>query len=54
MTSQLVIFRAFFYIFFSPDFFFNLKKSRKSTNKKILALACMCIIRTVEDRVDPD
>ena len=37
MTSQLVIFRAFLFIFFrhpTP----NLKKnSRKSTNKKILA-----------------
>ena len=37
MTSQLVIFRAFLFIFFHPfdpksEFF-----SRKSTNKKILA-----------------
>ena len=38
MTSQLVIFRAFFSLFFVPSTL-NLKKvSRKSTNKKILAL----------------
>ena len=38
MTSQLVIFRAFFIFFFVPPTL-NLKKnSRKSTNKKILAL----------------
>ena len=34
MTSQLVIFRAFLFIFFRPPTL-NLKKnSRKSTNKK--------------------
>ena len=38
MTSWLVIFRAFLYIFFRPPTL-NLKKNpRKSTNKKILAL----------------
>ena len=39
MTSQLVIFRAFLFMFFVPSTL-NLKKiSRKSTNTKILALA---------------
>ena len=37
MTSQLVIFRAFLFIFFAPPTL-DLKKSRKSTNKKNLAL----------------
>ena len=39
MTSQLVIFRAFFYIFFfvPPTLDLN-KQFRKSTYKKILAL----------------
>ena len=38
MTSELVIFRAFLFIFFPPPIL-NLKNnSRKSTNKKILAL----------------
>ena len=38
MTSQLVIFRAFLFIFFRPPTL-NLKNnSRKSTDKKILAL----------------
>ena len=42
MTSQLVIFRAFLFIFFrSPDPVSE-KKKRKSTNKKILALATLC------------
>ena len=41
MTSLLVIFRAFLFIFFRPPTL-NLKKnSRKSTNKKILALVYM-------------
>ena len=36
MTSQLVIFRAFLFIFFRPPPTLGLKKkSRKSTNKKI-------------------
>ena len=42
MTSQLVIFRAFLFIFFRPpppDPSRSEKKSRKSTNKKNLALA---------------
>ena len=38
MTSQLVIFRAFLFIFFHPPDPRSEKKSRKSTNKKILAL----------------
>ena len=39
MTSQLVIFRAFLFIFFFAPPTLGLKKnSRKSTNKKILAL----------------
>ena len=37
MTSQLVIFRASFFFFRSHDPKFEKKKSRKSTNKKILA-----------------
>ena len=40
MTSQLVIFRTFLFIFFLVPPTLNLKKkSRKSTNKKILALS---------------
>ena len=35
MTSQLVIFRAFLFIFFVPLTLDLKKKSRKSTNKKI-------------------
>ena len=39
MTSQLVILRAFLFIFFRPpDPKSEKKNSRKSTNKKILAL----------------
>ena len=38
MTSQLVIFRAFLFIFFRPPDPRSKKISRKSTNKKILAL----------------
>ena len=38
MTSQLVIFRAFLFIFFVPPTLDLKKISRKSTNKKILAL----------------
>ena len=39
MTSQLVIFRAFFFLFFFVPPTLDLKKnSRKSTNKKNLAL----------------
>ena len=34
MTSQLVIFRAFLFIFFRPSDPRSEKKSRKSTNKK--------------------
>ena len=37
MTSQLVIFRAFLFIFFHPPTLDLKKKSRKSTNKKNLA-----------------
>ena len=37
MTSQLVIFRAFLFIFFRPPDPRSEKKSRKSTNKKNLA-----------------
>ena len=37
MTSQLVIFRAFLFIFFVPPTLGLKKNSRKSTNKKILA-----------------
>ena len=36
MTSQLVIFRAFFFFIFSSPLTLNLKKFRKSTDKKIL------------------
>ena len=39
MTSQLVIFRAFLFHFFVPSSLDLKKKSRKSTNKKNLALA---------------
>ena len=39
MTSQLVIFKAFLKNFFAPDPRSE-KKSRKSTNKKNLALEC--------------
>ena len=39
MTSQLVIFRVFLFNFFVPPTLNLKKKSRKSTNKKILALA---------------
>ena len=39
MTSQLVIFRAFLFIFFVPPTLGLKKKSRKSTNKKNLVLA---------------
>ena len=35
MTSQLVIFRAFLFIFFRPPTLGLKKKSRKSANKKI-------------------
>ena len=38
MTSQLVIFRAFLFIFFRPPTLDLKKISRKSTNKKNLAL----------------
>ena len=38
MTSQLVIFRAFLFIFSVPPTLGLKKKSRKSTNKKNLAL----------------
>ena len=38
MTSQLVIFRAFLFIFFRPPNPESEKNSRKSTKKKILAL----------------
>ena len=38
MTSQLVIFRAFLFIFFRSPNPRSEKKSRKSTNKKNLAL----------------
>ena len=38
MTSQLVIFRAFLFIFFRPLDPRSEKKSHKSTNKKNLAL----------------
>ena len=38
MTSQLVIFRAFLFIFFRPPDPRSEKNSRKSTNKKNLAL----------------
>ena len=37
MTSQLVIFRAFLFIFFRPPEPRSEKNSRKSTNKKNLA-----------------
>ena len=37
MTSSLVIFRAFLFNFFRPPDPKSEKKSRKSTNKKILA-----------------
>ena len=37
MTSQLVIFRAFLFIFFVPPTLDLKKNSRKSTNKKNLA-----------------
>ena len=37
MTSWLVIFRAFLFIFFSSPDPKSKKKFRKSTNKKILA-----------------
>ena len=38
MTSQLVIFRAFLFIFFRPPTLDLKKNSRKSTNKNNLAL----------------
>ena len=38
MTSSLVIFRAFLFLFFRPHDPKSEKNSRKSTNKKILAL----------------
>ena len=41
MTSQLVIFRAFLFIFFRPLDPRSEKNSRKSTNKKNLALAAL-------------
>ena len=47
MTSQLVIFRAFLFIFFRPPTLGMKKKSRKSTNKKNLALAQVPIVKRV-------
>ena len=41
MTSQLVIFRAFF---FRPHYLKSEKRSCKSTNEKILALSFDCLI----------
>ena len=41
MTSQLIIFRAFF---FRPPDTKSEKNSRKSTNKKILALLTICML----------
>ena len=38
MTSKLVSFRAFLFIFFVPPTLNRKKNSHKSTNKKILAL----------------
>ena len=49
MTSLLVIFRAFLFIFFrlpdpiSPTLYL-IKKSRTSTNKKILALVTLMLL----------
>ena len=44
MTSQLVIFRAFLFIFFRPPDPRSEKNSCKSTNKKIRALPTSCVM----------
>ena len=48
MTSWLVIFRAFLFIFFLPPNPKSEKKNpRKSTNKNILALATSWVLKSV-------
>ena len=49
MTSQLVIFRAFFIYFFRPPDPRSEKNSGKSTNKKILALTTELICGQEQD-----
>ena len=46
MTSQLVIFKAYLFIFFRPPDLRSEKNSRKSTNKKNLALYSVHIVQT--------
>ena len=45
MTSQLVILQSFFIYFFRPLDPRSEKKSRKSTNKKILACVSILTVR---------
>ena len=48
MTSQLVIFRAFLFIFLVPSTLYLKNISRKSTNKKNLALTMLILIKTYD------
>ena len=49
MTSQLVIYRAFFIIYFRPPTLDLIKNSRKSTNKKIWPKERFCYPYTPMD-----
>ena len=54
MTSQLVIFRAFLFVFFRPLDPRSEKRSRKSTNEKNLALGSIRIYILARNHMHAD